>query len=301
MEKIYSGIDRLPKGEATDRLTEGCIALEGGAFRGVYGEGVLDALMEADLNFRCTIGVSAGALNGATYVSGQIGRSARINLRYRHDSRYVGARALRNNHGVIGFDFAFETLEQDDPFDRARFMDPNRRFIAVAASCKTGEATYFEKGKCGDIMQAIRASASMPYLSKPVMIDEIPYLDGGCCCKIPYQWALDNNFEKIVVVKTQHPSFRKPVKEKSLRLAKRVYRRYPEFAEALGRSAQDYNKQCDEIERLQKVGRIFVIAPSKPVTVGRLEKDMEKLGALYYLGYEDAKRQMDALHKYLHG
>lgn len=143
MEKVYSGIDRLPKGEAADRLTEGCIVLEGGAFRGVYGEGVLDALMEADLNFRCTIGVSAGALNGATYVSGQIGRSARINLRYRHDSRYVGARALRNNHGVIGFDFAFETLERDDPFDRARFMEPNRRFIAVAANCKTGENNLF--------------------------------------------------------------------------------------------------------------------------------------------------------------
>lgn len=299
MGKVFSGIDRLPNGEASDRLTEGCIALEGGAFRGVYSEGVLDALMEADLNFSCTVGVSAGALNGANYVSGQIGRSARINLRYRHDSRYVGVKAVRNNQGVIGFDFAFETLEESDPFDRARFMDPSRRFLAVAADCKTGRAIYFEKGKCGDIMQAIRASASMPYISKPVMVDGIPCLDGGCCCKIPYQWALDSGFEKIVVVKTQHPSFRKRVKEKNSILAKRVYRAYPEFAEALGRSAADYNRQCDEIERLQKEGRIFVIAPSKPVTVARLEKDMEKLGALYYLGYEDAKRQLDALLEYL--
>lgn len=299
MGKVFSGIDRLPNGEASDRFTEGCIALEGGAFRGVYSEGVLDALMEANLNFSCTVGVSAGALNGANYVSGQIGRSARINLRYRHDSRYVGVKAVRNNQGVIGFDFAFETLEESDPFDRARFMDPNRRFLAVAADCKTGRAIYFEKGKCGDIMQAIRASASMPYISKPVMVDGIPCLDGGCCCKIPYQWALDSGFEKIVVVKTQHPSFRKRVKEKNARLAKRVYHAYPEFAEALGRSAADYNRQCDEIERLQKEGRIFVIAPSKPVTVARLEKDMEKLGALYYLGYEDAKRQLDALLEFL--
>ena len=90
MKKVFSGIGNLPNGDASDIITEGCIVLEGGAFRGVYGEGVLDALMEADINFRCTIGVSAGALNGANYVSGQIGRSARINLRYRYDSRYVG-------------------------------------------------------------------------------------------------------------------------------------------------------------------------------------------------------------------
>ena len=299
MKKVFSGIGNLPNGDASDIITEGCIVLEGGAFRGVYGEGVLDALMEADINFRCTIGVSAGALNGANYVSGQIGRSARINLRYRYDSRYVGLKALRNNHGIIGFDFAFQTLAESDPFHEKRFMDPSRQFIAVAASCQTGKAVYFEKGKCHDIMQAIRASASMPYVSKPVMVDGVACLDGGCCCKIPYQWALDHSFQKIVVVKTQHPDFRKKTSQKKGRLTSLFYKDYPLFAASLSQSAADYNRQCDEIERLQQDGRLFVFAPSSPVTVGRLEKNMEKLGALYYLGYTDAKKQIPALKSYL--
>ena len=98
--QVYSGIGKLPTGRASDNITEGCIVLEGGAFRGVYTSGVLDALMEEDINMRCTVGVSAGALNGVNYVSGQIGRSGRINLRYRHDSRYVGAKAIKKNKGI---------------------------------------------------------------------------------------------------------------------------------------------------------------------------------------------------------
>jgi len=89
-EKTYSGISKIPSGRASDKLTEGCLVLEGGAFRGLYTQGFLDALMLADINLSCVIGVSAGALGGANYVSGQIGRSARINLNYRADSRYIG-------------------------------------------------------------------------------------------------------------------------------------------------------------------------------------------------------------------
>ena len=119
-KKIYSGIDALPKGIAPDTIVEGCAVLEGGAFRGVYGEGVLDAMMENGLNLSCTIGVSAGALNGLNYVAGNIGRAARTNLRFRHDQRYVGLTAMRHNHGLIGFDFAFHELNRYEPLNVER-------------------------------------------------------------------------------------------------------------------------------------------------------------------------------------
>lgn len=120
--RIYSGLDRLPDGLASDNVTPGCLVLEGGALRGTYSVGVMDALMKADVNLECTVGVSAGALNGISYVSGQIGRSARSPLRYRHDPRYFGVGAFLRNRTPFGFDFMFgELSEKLDPLDLKRF------------------------------------------------------------------------------------------------------------------------------------------------------------------------------------
>ena len=298
---VYPGLSSIPTGQAKNWLVPGCLVLEGGAFRGTYTAGVLDALMQADVNLQTTIGVSAGALIGLNYVSGQIGRAGRMNLLFRHDDRYVGLTAVRNNKGVIGFDFMFRNdLEGVEPFDMERLLRPERRFLAVASNLRTGKEAYFEAGQCEDIFLACQASASMPYVSMPVQIGEDPYLDGGCCCKIPYQWALDQGFEKIVVVRTRDRAFRKEITPlKSRAAASTIYRHYPEFANAVEHSDEAYNAQCDALEQLEAEGRIFTIAPSRPVEISRLEGDMEKLGALYDLGYMDARNHLDDLMEYL--
>ncbi|WP_290140814.1 patatin family protein [uncultured Dubosiella sp.] len=299
-EKVFSGLVYLPKGRADDTVIEGCIVLEGGAFRGVYGEGVLDALMEAGINMQTTIGTSAGALNGMNYVSGQIGRSARINLEYRHDSRYVGRQALIHNGGVVGFDFALQQDLEDNPFDMERFMDPRRRFIAVVTNIATGKAEYMEKGKVDNILKAIQASASMPIFSRAVEIDGQYYLDGGCADKIAFQWALDQGFKKIVVVKTQPDDYRKPpMSEKEKKAFNTVFRNHPQFCDVFAKSNDLYNEQCDEIARQHRRKNLFAIAPSEYIPVSRLEKDMEKLGRLYYLGYHDGRKIIPALKEYL--
>ena len=152
-KKVYSDIDSLPRGSAPDTIIPGCMVLEGGAFRGLYGEGALDCLMQEGINLQCTIGVSAGACNGWHYVSGQIGRSARVNLGCRHDPRYVGAIAMKENAGLMGFKYFFEDYEKeyDDPFDLERFNRPDRRYIAIATNCRTGKPVCFEKGRCRKI------------------------------------------------------------------------------------------------------------------------------------------------------
>ena len=291
----------LPNGRAGDDVTPGCLVLEGGAFRGVYTEGVVDLLMLSGLNFQTVIGTSAGALNGLNYVSGQIGRGARMNLLYRHDQRYVGLTAMRRNKGVIGFDFMFsDEMEAVEPFDRERLMRGDRRFLACVSNLRTGRAEYHEAGRCEDIFQAVRASASMPFLSKPVMIGDDPYLDGGCCCKIPYQWALDAGFEKIVVVRTRDRNYRKDLSNRRAQgAAHAVYHAYPEFAEALANSSADYNAQCEELLELERSGRIFTVAPSEPVNITRLEGDTAKLRALYDLGTKDMMTALPALREYL--
>lgn len=297
-KREFSGVDGLPDGRASKIVTPGCICLEGGAFRGVYTSGVLDALMEADINMQCTIGVSAGALNGMNYVSGQIGRSGRINLKYRHEPTYVGTQVSRENKGVIGFDFLLKRVNRYIPFDYKAFNRPERRFVAVACGCADGKPAYFEKGVCKEIYQAVRASSSLPFLSEPVNIDGKYYLDGGCAVKIPFKWAIEQGYENIIVVKT-HSADYQPKPNEINRLAPTVYRNHQKFAHTLYYSDRAYLRELYQLDLLEKRKRVFIIQPSVEIKVSRLESDMEKLGRLYYLGYEDTKRLIPELMEYL--
>ena len=330
----YDILAGIPHGRASEALVPGCLVLEGGAFRGLYTQGFLDAMMENGLNLSCVVGVSAGALAGANYVSGQIGRSARTNLVYRHDSRYIGARSLLHSHSLLDVGFLTEDRGVLEPLDRERFDRPEQRYVAVATNCETGKATYFEKGRCSDILLAARASATMPFLSPVVMIDGTPYLDGGCACKIPYEWALEQGFEKIVVLRTRDAGFRDKgrVRRRADALAEgymkrrlpgagriyraypavaerlvrreqsavnRIYRDYPALAAALSEGSRRYNHQCEELRRLHKQGRLLQVCPSRPIEVGVIEGDVNKLRDLYFLGRDDCLAQLPALRQYL--
>lgn len=298
MKKVYSQINKIPKGQASGRLIDGCLALEGGAFRGLYTQGFLDALMLQDINLSCVIGISAGALSGVNYVSGQIGRSGRINLTYRHNSSYVGLKAMLHSRSPLDISFLIEERGIiPEKLDEERFYRPQQRFIAVTTNELTGETVYFEKGKCKDILKAVQASATMPIISPPVMIDGVPYFDGGCSCNFPYQWAMEQGYRKILVIRTRELSYRKEVKESKLSL--RMYKKYPAFARKLADRDSIYNQDCDDVERLHNEGRLLLLAPSKPVTVTRLEKDMEKLGDLYWLGYQDCLDRLEEIKSYL--
>ena len=299
MDKVFSGWNDLPKGYASEKITEGCIVLEGGAFRAVYTSGVLDVLMQNGINMSCVCGVSAGAMNGANYSSGQIGRSARINLRYRHDKNYVGLKPMITQHGIIGFDFVFGEIDGVEPFYYSAF--DKRRFVAVTTDVDTGRARYWEKSNCSDLFQAIRASASMPYVSSPVEVDGTYNLDGGCSVNIPFNWAINQGYEKVIVVKTRSSDYREgPQSSAGNKVVQTMYKDRPALAENLINMHDRYNLELDELYYLTKLHRVFTIEPSRSLdTVGRLEPDMEKLGKLYYLGVEDCKNRLEDLKGYL--
>lgn len=294
--KVFSGYLEIPKGNASLNFSNGCLVLEGGAFRGLYTQGVLDALMENDLNFECVIGVSAGALSGMNYVSGQIGRSARANLCHRHDSNYVGLNAVKKSQSLIRIEYLFDEFEKLEPIDKNRFYNPGQRFIAVVTALKNGKTVYLEKGKCSEMAKAIQASATMPFVSKPVTVEGEEYFDGGCSCKLPIDWALDEGYKKIVVVKTREPEF--VCSGKKMKAAA-LYKKYPQFSKVLEESNKAYLAECEKIDKLSKEGRIFVIAPSKKVEVSAVESNMEKLGELYFLGIKDMADSLLKLKAYL--
>ena len=294
-DKVFSRYDRLPNATTDGSLISGCLVLEGRGWRGLYTQGVLDAMMEEGINIQTVIGVSAGSMSSLAYASGQIGLSARINLKYRRDPRYCGLGSIWEEHGMTGFTYFFREIAPACGFDWSR-ISPGRRLVAVASNCVTGRPEYFEYGR-SNFKKAVAASATVPYVSRPVVIKGVPYLDGGCTERIPYSWALHEGYKKIIIVRTRHREF---FKKDSGHLANAVfYHAWPKLKKALDRSAENYNTCIRRISQDEAAGKIFVQAPEEPVKVSRFEKDMEKLGCLYETGYREMKERMPELKRYL--
>ncbi|GLB29468.1 patatin family protein [Lacrimispora amygdalina] len=282
-------------------MTEGALVLEGGSLRGVFTAGVLDVFMEQGLEMSYVNGVSAGSMSGMSYVSKQIGRTIKVDLDYVNDKRFLSFRNLVEKRSIFNFDFLFGELSNTlVPFDYDTFYQSEQIFEVVATRCKTGKPEYFEKSTCDNFIDAVKASSSIPILSRMISVGGKKYLDGGCSMPVAYQRAIDLGYEKIVLVLTREPGYRKPPLD---RWTKKGYERYfaplPRFLKALEDVPERYNRMQEEIDRLEKEGRIYVIRPDHHVTVQRTEQDKRKLEALYQEGRRLALVHMDSLKAYL--
>ncbi|WP_029503358.1 patatin-like phospholipase family protein [Lachnoclostridium phytofermentans] len=287
-------------------MIEGALVLEGGSLRCLFTAGVLDVLMEHGIELSYVNGVSAGSMCGLNYVSKQIGRTKDINLNYVNDKRYLGVHNLFRHGGIFNFDFLFSDITDHlHPFDKEEFLNSKQRFTAIATNCQSGEAEFFEKdscanGSCDEIFLATRASSSMPMLSKMVKIQEEYYLDGGIALPIAYQKALEEGYQKVIVVLTREAGYQKSPEKRSLFHAyEKLYSKYPKLLEKLHQIPQHYNEMQKEIEQLEKEGRIYVIRPQHPITIKRLEKDIDKLEELYKRGRNRMEEDLDRLKDYL--
>ena len=277
------------------------LLLEGGSLGGLFTAGVLDTFMENDVYFPAVAGVSAGALNALNYVSHQPGRSASINLRYRHDGRYFGPKAALRGGSLFGLNFMLHDVKKEVPYDEDTYAHGGMRMIAVATNAETGKPAYFEKGKTDfDFNEAVRASASLPLASAPVMLDGQPYLDGGCACPIALNWALEQGFEKIVVVTTREKGFRKKQPgQRMIDLYDDFYGDKPLFLATMLTQEMRYNALMDQLDELEESGRVFCVRPQEPITIGRFEGDTEKLLALYNRGHREGREALAGMQAYL--
>lgn len=266
------------------------LVLEGGGLRGVFTCGVLDYFMDNGIRFPFTIGVSAGACNGLSYMSGQRGRAKASNIDLMDKYHYVGFKYLFTQKCIMDFKLLFEEFpEKIIPYDYDAYFSNPDRFVMVTTNCITGKAEYFEEKTSSErVMDIVRASSSLPFVSPISYVDGIPMLDGGIADSIPVEYAMSQGYEKLVVVLTRNRGYRK--KAGSMPLAKAVYRKYPALQKALSERNAIYNRTMDLIERLEDEGRITVIRPLKPVDVSRMEKDTDKLRALYQEGYDIAEK-----------
>ncbi|MDY2776997.1 MAG: patatin family protein [Collinsella sp.] len=276
------------------------VVLEGGGFRGLFTAGVLDVWMEHGILAADTVGVSAGAAFGCNYKSGQIGRAIRYNKRFCADPRYAGLRSLITTGDLYNRDFAYHEVPfRLDPFDTAAFSASPMAFTVVCTDVDTGDAVYrpLENGDERDI-EWMRASASIPVVSRPVRIGGGRYLDGGVADPIPIDWMLRRGHARNVAILTQPAGFRKePVR--ALGAIRRALRPYPRLVELIETRHERYNAILDRVARLERSGGLFVIRPSESVKVPAVVRDPEVLEHVYQVGRRDGAEALARLGRYL--
>ena len=275
------------------------LVLEGGAMRGLYTAGVLDVFLDnKDIKIDTIIGVSAGALFGVNYKSRQKGRTLRYNLKYANDERYMGFKSLVKTGDIVNKEFCYDELPNKlDIFDNETYKKSPEEFYAVVTNLDTGKPEYIKIEDAQKDIEYLRASGSMPYVSKIVQIDGKKYLDGGTSDSIPVDEMMKMGVDKVIVVLTRPLEYRK--KKSSKKISKWYYKRYPNYIDTLNNRYKMYNSEVEKVISLEKDKKIFVIRPSRLVDIKRIERDTEKLKEMYDLGVEDAKNSLNDLRNYL--
>ncbi len=279
------------------------LVLEGGGLRGLYTIGVLDFFCKKNLEFKKVFGVSAGASNACSFLSGQIGRSKRINLSYIRDPRYLSWKRQFLKGSIFDMEFLFRKIPNElDVFDYEKFYASRQKLVVGVTNCLTGKADFFEANdlKPDDLMDLLIASCSIPFMAPIKEFRGNKYLDGGVAAAIALEQALAMGSKKNIIVLTRHQGYQK----KDLGIVGKIllkykYAKYPQFCKALLERASKYNTSLQMIAELEEKGSVFVIRPRQKLPGNRLERFPKILAQMYDMGYADAKNVYDDLLEWL--
>lgn len=274
------------------------LVLEGGGMRGLFTAGVLDILLEQHIKIDKIVSVSAGALFGVNYASNQKGRVLRYNLKYLGDRRYMSFHSLLTTGNIVNKDFAFYELPSTlDPFEQKAFEQSGIDFYVTLTNVESGQPEYRKITNVFEEMETFRATSAMPFVSNMVELEGKQYLDGGISDSIPFKFAQQLGCDKLIVVLTRPITYRK--KKMTALFPTLFYRKYPNLINALLNRHEVYSQQLDDILNAEKLGQAFVIRPSETLKIGRLEKDPNKIQAMYNLGKKDMLATIEQLKRYL--
>lgn len=276
------------------------LVLEGGGMRGLFTAGAMDVMMEHGIRFDGIVGVSAGATFGCNYKSHQPGRVLRYNVRFKDDPRYMGLRSLLKTGDLVAAEFSYHTLPNElDVFDFDTFNSDKAEFHVVCTDALTGEPVYHRIEKANDeALEWIRASASMPLVSRPVPLDGRLLLDGGISDSIPLRYFQQQGFDRNIVILTQPKGFYKK-RTKLMPLFHLFMRRYPAIIEAMSRRHLMYNEELAYLEEQEQKGNILLIYPQDTLPIGRTEQDEQKMRRVYNMGRQKAEEMLPAIQTFI--
>ncbi len=280
------------------------LVLEGGAFRTIFSSGVCDAFLDGGLPLPdYTVGVSAGIAYGVSYLSRQSRRNLQLLTTYANDPRYMGARNFlqRDNRCYFGLKFSYETIPNELlPFDYETFAAYPGTAEAVVTNLETGRAEYLEVPRRDEHFLLLQATCAIPLLFPIIRLDGRPCLDGGCADAIPWKRAFDAGCDRVVVVLTRERTYAKDP-ARIMPLIRRKFRKYPNFVETMRRRADHYNRSREELFKLEREGKVLVLAPEDTTGFSRTERDVEKIRALWQSGYFTGRAAADAVQKFWTG
>ena len=277
------------------------LVLEGGAMRGMYTAGVIDILMENNINIDGIIGTSAGALFGVNYFSKQKGRVIRYSKRFCKDIRYISMLSYLLTGNVVNKNFAYyKVTKKYDIFDNDTFKEFNKDYYVTMTNVETGKAEYKRINDPVKEMEYLRASSAMPLVTKLVKIDDKKYLDGAISDSIPVDKMKSLGYDKIIVVLTQPYDYRKEeLNEKQLKKINKKYKKYPKLIKSMINRPKKYNETLEKIIELENEKDIYVIRPSEKLNINVIERNKNKLEEIYNIGQEDTKNIINDLKKYI--
>ena len=265
----------------------------GGGNRGIYGAGVLDYCLDHGINFDYFIGVSAGSANGVSYLSKQKLRNYQFYTDYSFRQEYMGIVNFLRNRSFVNLDYVYSTLSNSDgenPVDYDAFIENQSNFVVVATNADTGQPVYFYKKDIKkDNYDFMKASSCVPVACSPYKINGKPYYDGGISDPIPFKKAFDDGCEKVIIILTKPKQYRR-VPDKDVRLSKFIQKKYPNSAMKLANRSHLYNTSLEEALKLEKEGKVLIIAPNDLGNLDTFSRNKEQLDLLYKKGYYDAKK-----------
>ncbi|MBN9652648.1 patatin family protein [Halobacillus sp. GSS1] len=276
------------------------LVLEGGGMRGAYTAGVLDFFLDEDIHIPYVVGASAGACNGSSYVAKQRGRNYEVIVEYGAHPEYISYKRMITKRQLFGMDFIFDKLpNQLVPFDYDTFLQQETRFVVGTTDMKTGEPVFYDQFPDRDsLLKVIRASSSLPMVAPSIQYDGRELMDGGIADPIPMEASKRDGNKKHVVVLTRNDGYIKG-RMKAGWYFNRKYKQFPLFAKALLERHIRYNQQLQKVKEAEQNGEAFVIRPLKPLKVGRIERNRDRLHNLYAQGYEEAEAHAARMERFL--
>ena len=277
------------------------IVFEGGAFRTIFSCGVMDALVENDIMPDYMIGVSAGAAYGVSMASKQPRRNLDVLMKYRNDKRYLGLSNMidKDNKSIYGLEFSYETIPNElNLFDYDAFKQYKGDFYCVVTNLLTGQPEYMKYTGDDRTNTVLKATCALPMLFPPIIINDVPYMDGGLSDSIPYLKAIEDGCDRIIVVLTRQSGYTKTTSRSTKAIAYSYRNQYPKLTETMLTRASRYNESLKGLDQYVKEGRIITIQPTTRKGFSRLVKDKNKILSMYNDGYNQCYELLDTIKKF---
>ncbi len=276
------------------------LVVEGGAMRGLYTDGVLDALLDYKIMFPYVIGVSAGISNAYSYVSKQRGRNWEIIEKYRNDKRYFSIRNYFKEKSIFGMDFIYDEIpNQLIPYDYQALKAYQGKLLAGVTNVKTGKVEYFDQYSADRQFTILRATCALPLFFPVIQLNGNGYYDGGMADPIPIRKSIADGNPKNLIVLTREVGYQKTAGKSTRLSAKLIRKKFPALEPIVLNRHIAYNETVAYCEQLEQEGKAILLRPAAEVNVGRFEKDIPTLKRLYEAGYQDTVAKIDQIRGFL--